>query len=249
MIHELYPEFFDLTDITTKFKRDLAHRAAHIIAISEHTRQDILRIYHLPPERVSVIYHGHRPPVGLPQPQCESDPYLLFVGPRAIYKNFYFLLQAARDLLLKTPNLKLKCVGSAPLSAPEKLYIDRLGLSPQVIHTGTVDDESLWQLYQGAKCLVFPSLYEGFGMPILEAFACSCPVISSSASALPEVGGDACIYFDPKDVRALRDALTRLIADQNLRSQLIAAGSARVKEFTWNKVAERTQNVYSQLIS
>jgi glycosyltransferase involved in cell wall biosynthesis len=248
MTHELYPEYFDLADGTLAFKRTLAERATLIIAISESTREDLIRILRVPGEKVKVVLHGHTRRPTAPASPAGDPPSLLYVGPRALYKNFYFFLSAIRDLLLEDSTLRVDCVGSDALTPAETRYIEHLGLTGKVRHRGSVDDATLQQLYAGARCFVFPSLHEGFGLPILEALDAGAITVASRTGALREVGGEACLYFDPRDADSIRGTLRQALHDEATRARLRAIAAARVAGFTWHRTARATAEVYAEAV-
>jgi glycosyltransferase involved in cell wall biosynthesis len=248
MTHELYPEYFDLADGTLAFKRTLAERATLIIAISESTREDLIRILRVPGEKVKVVLHGHTRRANVAAGPAADPPSLLYVGPRALYKNFYFFLSAIRDLLREDPTLFLDCVGSDALTPAETRYIEHLGLTGKVRHLGSVDDTTLHRLYATARCFVFPSLHEGFGLPILESLDAGAITVASRAGALREVGGEACLYFDPRDADSIRGTLRQALHDEPTRAQLRAQAMTRVNAFSWRKTALATAEVYAEAV-
>jgi glycosyltransferase involved in cell wall biosynthesis len=248
MTHELYPEYFDLADATLSFKRTLAERATLIIAISENTREDLLRIYPLPRDKVKVVHLGHARNPAAAAPNPAPPPSILYVGPRAVYKNFPFFLSAIRDLLREDPALFLDCVGSDALTPAETRYIEHLGLSGKVRHLGSVNDATLHRLYATARCFVFPSLHEGFGLPILESLDAGAITVASHTGALREVGGEACLYFDPRDADSIRGTLRQALHDEPTRARLRAQSAARVARFTWQRTAEATAAIYAEAI-
>jgi len=252
MIHEIYPEYFSLTDPTSNHKKMLVQRAARIIAISETTKRDLVDIFGVDKDKVTVIYLGNS--LATDAKPTDSNlirdlpvRYLLFVGDRRGHKNFYFFLRAVSALLLANPELQIVCAGSS-FKSRENQFFKSLGLIDR-IKQYAVDDVRLAYLYQNAMALVFPSLYEGFGLPVLEAFNCGCPAVLSASGSLPEIGGEAAIYFNPKDGRAIREAVSRVINDEDFRRELIRKGAARAKDFSWEKTAQMTQQVYADVLA
>lgn len=244
MIHEKFPGF---PVYETENKRYWIHQADKIIAVSENTKKDILDIYpEIDKEKISVVYHGCNK---LPLPKAVNGlpkTYLLYVGQRGYsYKNFNVVLQAMKVILEKSPEQRLICAGGGDFTDEEKSLIRNLGLEDYVQQM-RVTDEELAYLYSHAWCLVYPSLYEGFGFPILEAFMCQCPVILSHSSSLPEVAGDAALYFEPHDVNMMVDDILSL-SEQSLREELIQKEKERVKLFSWRKTAVETLKVYESL--
>jgi len=252
MIHERFPHLFDKKDKTAEQKAYLATHAACIIAVSETTRRDIIDILGIPQDRVVAVYHGTSFPVvqcGIPSssPPILSlpDRYFLFVGHRGSYKNFPFFIQSVSALLKQDHQLMIICAGGPPFYQEEKAMFRNLNMSNKIFYV-PADDSTLIQLYTQAIALVVPSLYEGFGMSVLEAFSCGCPVALSSGGSLPEIGKDAAVYFVPTDADTLRTSLQRLLYDKNLRENLRNRGFERLSQFSWEKAAEQTKGIYKK---
>lgn len=247
MIHECFPEYFQLTNKISLRKLQLCRAATRLIAVSEHTKRDLVEMFGIDPLNVDVIYHANslmpsNAPLNIQLPKA----YLLYNGSRKLYKNFYFFVRAIAGIL-HTQHMQLVCTG-AEFSADEVQFLQLLGIQRHVVHI-PANDGVLSALYQHAVAFVFPSLYEGFGIPVLEAFACGCPVILSNLSSLPEVAGDAAAYFDPKNLRSIQDAVQRVISHENVRSDLIARGHERLKRFSWETTAQKTLNVYQKVFN
>jgi glycosyltransferase involved in cell wall biosynthesis len=235
-------------------RRDYAalRAAAAVIAISARTRADLLARLGLDPARVHVVHSGLDHARFRPVDRRLIDgPYVLFVGSEHPRKNLPTLLRAFA--LLKRDrrwrNLRLVKVGApgrseAAFGAPTAAAVRALGLADQVDFVGHVPDDDLPAYYCGAVCLVLPSRAEGFGFPPLEAMACGCPVVVSTAGALPEVVGDAGLLVAPDDVDGLRRALEALLADDSLRRRLRERGLRRAQAFTWDRTAEAILRVY-----
>lgn len=246
MIHEKYPEFFGLQDTTQRNKELLVKKASKIIAISECTKKDILDTYPIDEYKIEVIYHGS----SLPKSEDSSivNPYgryFLFTGTRSGYKNFYFMFNALVPILAKNPDIALICTGQ-PFSSCEIQLFNESGIRNQIIHI-FVDDTKLLSLYKNAIAFIFPSYYEGFGIPILEAFEAETPVILSRASCFTEIAGDAALYFEPKNQNELRDACTTLLNSDTERKKLIALGTNRLAEFSWEKTVSQTKRLYESI--
>jgi glycosyltransferase involved in cell wall biosynthesis len=246
MTHELFPESFSNFDYTIKNKRILAQKAGRIIAISESTKKDIISILKIPENKIDVIYHAssisklHQmiPSVNLP------ERYLLFVGKRNTYKNFNFFLEAVCGIKEK---INIVCAGGGSFNFSELKLLRDLRLSDRTIQLNVTNAE-LSYLYSNAVAFVFPSLYEGFGMPVLEAFSCGCPAILSEKSSLPEIAGEAALFFNPQKIESLRKVLEEILVDQKLAESLIALGYQRVKLFSWEKTVQKTIEVYSKVL-
>lgn len=243
MTFERYPQDVLIYDRTIQHKRRLATEANHIIAVSENTKRDIVELLGIDPSKISVVHHGIRP-------VCEKlspifDCYVLYVGERKGYKNFFQWLSAVRPLLVADPTLKVVCTGNAFTSSELKLF-KKWNIDESLIHISANDIE-LASLYRHAICFVFPSHYEGFGIPILEAFSNNCPVCLSNASCFPEVAGDAALYFNPNDAQSMYDTLQELIASETLRNELSIKGNKRLREFSLEKMVEQTCDVYRKM--
>ena len=252
MIFERFPEYYPLTNHTSKHKHQLCQAAHRIIAISEQTKRDLVHIFQIAPEKIEVIYLGNslRPLPEAPQSLDTTHippKYILFTGSRKRYKNFYFFLRAIADMLHADRTLHLVCTGETLLQE-EHAFVTMLGIQPGQVRHIQADDVMLAYLYQHALAFVFPSLYEGFGIPILEAFACGCPAILSNTSSLPEIAGDAAVYFDPKEIHSIREAVLHVITHEHVRADLIARGYERVKLFSWEDTARKTSAIYKQII-
>jgi glycosyltransferase involved in cell wall biosynthesis len=253
MIPERFPEFFATpgwyTRLITKRwiagKRTLCERADVILAISEHTKQDVVSFYGIDPARITVTHLGSTLAGGndKPRPEGVAARYILFVGTRNTYKNFTFFIDAIAPLLAQQPDLGVLCIGGGAFSAAEAELIERHGITSRVVQR-TVRDDELAACYAHAAAFVFPSRYEGFGIPILEAFACGCPALVANASCFPEIAGDAALYFDPDDHDSLRGALDQLLGDKAVRDRLRTRGAERVRRFTWRATAEHTVAAY-----
>ncbi len=257
MIHEVHPAYFSSKDPTTRWKKQLIEKADEIIAISESTKRDILRFINIDPNKIQVIYLGN-PFESMPgsdvmvnnsaYSSMDEKSYILFVGNRSSYKNFKFFIEAIAPLLLKDIRLHVCCAGGEPFSPHEIKYLKNLRIFHKVHHVQP-NDHIMKNLYKNALVFVFPSLYEGFGLPVLEAFSCGCPTLLSNISSLPEIGGDAALYFDPYDSVSLTDVMERIISDNALRMQLILRGYERSKLFSWEKTGCATKKVYENAIT
>jgi glycosyltransferase involved in cell wall biosynthesis len=253
MIHEKFASSFPHTDKTARYKAQAAERADHVICISEATRRDAIEILGLHPDKTSVIYLGfdlmNKAGARVEELVLPTrEPFLLYVGNRGGHKNFFRLLEAyGTSSQLKT-EYKLVCFGGGEFHADELKSMQSLGLdSNQVMQLGG-GDELLAQLYEHASAFIYPSLYEGFGIPPLEAMSHDCPVICSNTSSIPEVVGDAGEYFDPADTESMRSTIERVVTSDNHRKLLIRRGHDRLKCFSWDRCAKETLDVYRMLI-
>lgn len=249
MAHEVYPDCFGANDRTAAWKRIVIRQADRIIAISEFTRQELMRLYGLDGVRIDVVhlassFQGRNEPVSEKIRQIGA--YILYVGNRNRYKNFDLFIRAMAPLLARDPGLRIVCAGGGAFDVAELALIESLRLTGRLLQV-RASDEELAQLYAAARVFVFPSLYEGFGIPVLEAFSCGCPVIVSGSGSLPEVAGDAGLVADAGDESALRDSVQRVLSDDQLRNELIGRGYNRAALFSWERVARETVAVYESV--
>lgn len=251
MIHELFPEEFSPNDPASRYKRAAVQRADHIICISHNTKRDLCRLFNISPDRVSVIHLAYESFPKADPAQSVGDstrPYILYVGPRGGYKNFQRLLEAlASDVQLHS-QFDLIAFGGGAFSEAEMQNIQALGFSDGAVRQVSGGDEVLGSLYAGARAFVYPSVYEGFGLPPLEAMAQGCPVVSSNSSSMPEVVGDAGEYFNPLDIEAQASAIRSVVFDDQRRADLIRAGTLRIQQFSWKHCAQETLQVYEGVL-
>ncbi|GAB4002552.1 glycosyltransferase family 1 protein [Spirosoma daeguense] len=227
-------------------KKLLAEKADRIVAVSEHTKKDMVEILNIDPNKIEVIYHGSSLQTPSQYETSVVEPYLLFVGNRGGYKNFQGLLVAIQSLLKKY-SVKLICAGGGPFTPSEQKNISDLALE-QYVEQQPITDQTLPLQYHQAVAFIFPSIYEGFGIPILEAFACDCPCIVSNTSSLPEVAGDAALYFDPLQGESIANAVERMLTDSTLRQSIIEKGREQLKLFSWPKAVSQTIDLYQSLL-
>jgi len=233
-------------------------RAAKVIAISESTRQDVIELLGVPPERVARIYCGADPRFRpLPADEVAAfrqekglpERFVLFLGTIEPRKNAVTLIEAFAALIAterrRTEDVQLVLAGGRGwLAEPAYARVEELGLQDRVRFTGYLPEEEKALWYNAATCFCYPSLYEGFGLPPLEAMACGVPVVTSNVSSLPEVVGEAALTVDPLDSRALCEALRRVLIDGDLWSELSVRGPARARRFSWREAARQTADVY-----
>lgn len=238
-------------------------RATHILADSHSTQRDLAAVWNVPAEKVTVLHSGvnerFRPvtdPVALADVRARyglgDQPYVLAVGTIQPRKNYEMLVRAFRAVAERLPHKLVIAGGRGWLTEGLAAEIDRQGLEERVLMAGFVTDDDLPALYSAADLFVFPSLYEGFGLPLLEAMGCDVPVISSDASSLPEVAGTggqaAAILLHPTDEAAWSAAMLRLLRDAAERERLVKAGRAQVARFTWQTAARRLAHLYAALL-
>jgi glycosyltransferase involved in cell wall biosynthesis len=255
MVHERFAQSglrFDRE--TSERKKRLIDAAARVIAISEATKRDVIDYAGVAAERIDVACPGNSlvPPPALASREAAmrgagGRPYLLFVGQRPSYKNFATFLQGIANLLISR-DVALRCIGGGPLTDEDLERIRALGVADRVTQE-TLTDDSLALAYRDALLFVFPSLGEGFGIPLLEAFCCGCPVAASDIPVFREVAADAVSYFNPREPESIGAAVAALLDDSALRARVIAAGSLRLRLFSWTRAARDTAATYRKIAS
>lgn len=252
LIPEIYPDFFPDIDDRLEKRKEAILAANHFIAISESTKNDLIKFYNIKNENITVIHHGCPTLTQTNNKKTNIIPkdkkYLLFVGDRnAEYKNFKKLILALSEFLKAENDLILVCVGSE-LSRFESLFIKDLGIGDKVLAFRATDEE-LFSIYKNSSCFIYPSLYEGFGLPLLEAMSAECPIICSNTSCFPEIGQDAVIYFNPLTFNGLIEGLKMILENRIVRENLKLKQAKRVKDFSWKKSAELTIGAYLKAIT
>lgn len=223
-----------------------AELADHIITVSNYSKQKICHYLGCAEQKVSVIYHGiDHALCRQAEPLATHERYILYVGARNVYKNFSGLCDAFALARLREPSLRLYCCG-AQSSKAEREMLYRKGIEDKVRFLSPTDSE-LFSLYKSARCFVFPSFAEGFGLPIIEAMAAGCPTLLAERSCFPEIAGTAAQYFNPEDVEEMCDKILECSEEGSLRERLIAAGRARAAQFTWRRSAEEHMKIYNTL--
>jgi glycosyltransferase involved in cell wall biosynthesis len=249
MIHELFPEYF-INDpfMVSKNKLILMEKATKIIAVSQNTKKDIIKVYpHIDASKIEVVYHGSSIKIDENVKINLPNNYILFVGTRDYYKNFKFLVKSIQDLFKNDSSLILVCAGGGEFKKEEIEFINELGLTNQVIQMNFKEKE-LGTFYKEAKCFVFPSMYEGFGIPVLESMACGCPIVLANHSSFPEVAGNAGVYFDLESGDDLKNKIQDLLLNEELRKEFSLKGLIQVKKFDWDHAAQECFAVYKKAI-
>ncbi len=264
-VHDMIPELFreqfrgKWQDLERSKKRRTLDRADKIISVSRHTKEDLLRLYPgIPEEKVEVIHHGlfpagsgrglsleqvvQRLAPGYDRP-VERGNYYLYVGNRGNYKNFQLLIRLVENNPHYRDALFLCIGGEDPSEVKQQLEDKKI---KNFLFAGYAGDDELAVLYRNAAALVFPSRYEGFGLPVLEAMVHDCPVVCSDVSSLPEVGGDAAIYFNPGSIDSLHEALEKL--SRGSREALLQKGKTNTQRFCWDRSTQRLVEIYKSII-
>ena len=247
MTHEIFKDKgeFSSMDKTSEDKRIAVQNADGIVCISRSTQRDVIEILRVPEEKTRVIYLANSLTSKVNSQPLVEGKYLLYVAKRKGYKNFKLILEAFKKSKTLIDNFKLVCVGGGPFTSDEKKLIDGSGVKETLYFSAS--DESLANLYKYAFALVYPSKYEGFGIPPLEAMSYDCPVITVNVSSIPEVVGDAGIYIDPDNPDELITAIESMLYDSGLRDDLISKGNKQKLKFSWDKCAAEHLQFYKEL--
>jgi len=254
LIAERYPSHFPEIKNWLKQRENTFKRADHLICISESTKKDLKDIYGINDDKISMIYHGAADYmvkdtmyVSLNDKTQQPQKYLLYVGDRKTpYKNFWKMVEHLVRFLKEHNQFKLLCVGSS-FTPQEQDKFNHFGILSAVKSVQAHDCE-LFSIYENAACLILPSLYEGFGFPLLEAMKAGCPVLSSNSSSLPEVGANGALYFDPVSFENFTEQLDQILSNSAVKTGLLGNQAAVLKKFSWRTTAEQTHNVYKKLV-
>jgi len=254
-IHDLsyiyFPNEFLKKDLyqLTHWTRYAIEKSSQVIAVSKTTKRDILKEYGVNDTKVTIIYNGYSSEKTVLSPKGKrAHPYFLYVGTIQPRKNIKFMISAFSQFIKTHPDHQLIIAGKMGWLSEDVLpYVDTLGLNTSVLFPGYVSDEEKSNLYKNAAACILPSLYEGFGIPLLEAMSHACPVISSFKSSLPEVGGEACLYFDPNEIADLLEKMELIVTDQKIRKDLIEKGKQRIKTFSWEKTSAETLSLLQSI--
>ncbi len=247
MIYQLFPQFFVANHPAMLQERRSVERADGIIAVSESTRQDLMDIWKIPGDKIRVIYHGNAllesPTASFPV----QDPYILYVGQRVLHKNFNTLLDVYCSSAWLNRDYRLVCFGGNPFSEAELAIARSHGVEDRLVQLSG-NDATLAAGYKNAATLVYPSLYEGFGLPIVEAMGLGCPVILSRSSSLLEVGKEGGAFFDPLNREELLAQLERVLQQPEVREEMREKGHRQAATFTWEKCARETEAFYREIL-
>ena len=250
MIPEIYPQYFGKDDFQIVMKRKLATLANAIIAVSENTKRDIVKILNIPEEKVHVVYHGCSLPEMKSCSRVFHFPYILYIGVRWAYKNFVPFVKSLASILQEHKEMMVVCTGISFDETENKLFTE-LGLNGRFIHKWVEDDEELFSLYHHALCFVYPSSYEGFGIPILEAYKANCLVMLNNTSCFPEIAGDAAIYFEMTATSSnFKQKFEQLYAmNDDERKSLLVKQQSRLNHYSWEKSAQQLADIYYSVLS
>jgi glycosyltransferase involved in cell wall biosynthesis len=248
MIYELFPGYFEATDKFVLNKRKVIEKAQHIIAISHATKNDLQRLYGIPESKITVVHLGFLNKADGAKPELPfKEDYILFVGERANYKNFTVFVKAMLPLLKEKHKLRIVCTGGNSFSKEEHEFFQFMRIDQQMIQV-SASGSLLNALYRNAKVFVFPSLYEGFGFPLLEAFANNCPVAASNTSSFTEVGGNAVCYFNPENETEMLTSVQKILNEPAYAEGLRREGMLQLEKFKNETCAEQTLQVYKKVL-
>ncbi len=249
MIHELFPNEYDIK--ASILKKECISKADLVICISENTKLDLIRLFGIDKTKIHVIYLGFanflEASNKISTPEVLNKSYILFVGQRFGYKNFTGLVNAYASSSQLRSDFNLICFGGGEFTENENLLIKDLGIENKVFQFAG-DDNMLKLCYEKATLFVYPSLYEGFGIPPLEAMSCRTPVCCSNTSSLPEVVGDAAILFNPHNLEEIKSAMLEVLNSTFKQRELIQKGELRIRQFTWEKCASETLKAYQSIL-
>jgi len=253
MIHEKFSDSFEQSNSTSNAKLIASQRADHVICISENTQQDLISLYQIPKEKTSVVYLGVDEVFTVTSKVIDHElqlpkNFILFVGKRSGYKNFEGFLKAFSASRILKNGFTVICFGGDSLNNKELKLAESIGVRPEQLLHFSGDDDLLASLYRQASALIYPSLYEGFGLPPLEAMASGCPVICSNTSSLPEVVGTAGEYFDPHSQSSMMEAMEKVLGSTDRKNELINSGFQQAAKFRWEKCAQETMQIYKSLL-
>ena len=248
MVAEQFPDQQSKAPGVLPARKAAFDRAAHLICISQNTRADLIKLYNVDAAKVTVIPLATSILPSTKPPLSVDEPFFLYVGSRWGYKNFTGLLEAFRQSNLYKSH-KIVCFGGDGFTESEIRLLHDLALPLDRFEVIGGDDDLLARYYAAAVAMIYPSLYEGFGIPLLEAMECGCPVLCGNSSSLPEVAGDAAGYFDASDPSSIGEAMLKLANSPDGRQQLIKRGKVRVRQYSWDKCAKQTYAVYERLLS
>lgn len=250
MIPELYPQYYPSDEIQLTRKKKLIPLADHIVAVSENTKKDIMKFFDVPEEKISVVYHGTDTTPYYPTPNSNKyGKYVLYVGERQWYKNFNGFIKEMLPILERHKDLKIVCTGK-PFSSEEQAIFNFFSISDRIEQLFVNGDQEFMDLYHNAICFVYPSEYEGFGIPILEAYKADCIVMLNHASCFPEIAGDAAVYFHMKDGESdFEEQFEKVYSmSSKEREALLQKQRERLTLYTWGNAARQLAEVYKKVL-
>jgi len=249
MINEKFSNFFPNSEEITKIKKSTVMRADHIICISERTKEDLINFFNVDENKITVTLLAS----SVREAKSKSlkkkfNNCLLFVGSRYGYKNFKNFIKAYSSSIFLKKNFKIIAYGGEKFSKIDRKILQDYKIEKNKVMFLQNNIYELSYLYSNVAALIYPSFYEGFGLPILEAMKCGCPVISSNGGSLMEVGGNGIEYFDPRNFESIKDHIERIVKSEELQKKSIEYGYLRSSQFSWSKCAEETQAIYNKIV-
>ncbi|TGL04533.1 glycosyltransferase family 1 protein [Leptospira bouyouniensis] len=251
LIHEKFSDYFPNVNRFLERKKICIESANKVIAISENTKRDLVDYYKLPESKIEVIHLAS----SLNQIKNEKilredfSDSILFVGNRSIYKNFQLFIKSIIPLFKEFPNLNIIVAGGGNISSSETKLLKESQIEDKIFFKSFHNDSELISLYRSCRLFVFPSIYEGFGIPIIESMQNGCPVVCSNTSSFLEVAGDAAFYFNPMEAESIFESVREVYKNYNLRQELIKKGFSRSQKFTWLSTIDQTLKCYKDLIN
>ena len=248
MIHELFDYYLPPHHKGWDEKREAINRADHIICISEHTRKDLVELFGIEKEKTSVVHLAYDNSVIVDDKLDNERPFLLYVGWREWYKNFKpFLKSISRSKSIMN-DFDIIAFGGGEFTVEELKLMTELGFRDEQVRQISGSDKLLAKYYSQARAFIFPSLYEGFGLPPLEAMSYNCPVISSNSSCMPEVIGDAAEYFNPNSLDEILESVEKTVYSDSRINELVLLGKQQIEKYSWQKCASETLSIYQSII-
>ena len=230
-----------------EYKKRLFQKSDHIICISNNTKKDLIDHYNLKNKNISVVKLAVDKSKDFNLKKINIKPFILFVGSRGRYKNFFNFVKAYSQSSKLMNDFDIVCFGGGNFTQDEINYFRKLKIIGNKIHHVSGDDLDLNFFYKEARLFIFPSLYEGFGLPLLEAMNMDCPVICSNTSSFPEVAGDAAVMFDPKNVDEIQKVMQEVIYNDSMIDNLRRKAIINLSKFSWKKCANETEEIYNKL--
>jgi glycosyltransferase involved in cell wall biosynthesis len=253
MIDEKYHASDKKFDKLIKHREKIIKAADHIIAISDNTRKDIIDYFNIDPKKITTIHLGcslEPDTISKIEKEEKTSPYVLYIGSRkGTHKNFSNYLKAIQIIAEAAPSMQFVFGGGGNFTSEEKDAINKTQLGNRIVYRPIHGDEDIIRLYKNATILMYPSLYEGFGLPIVEAFSCGLPCVTAKGSCLEEVGGDAAAYFDPLNPSEMAKVALEVLFDPLMCSEMVEKGFERGKSFTWKNTVLKTHQLYQQFLT
>ena len=243
---KFYPERYQ---DQIEYKKKLYEKIDQIICVSYNTKKDLQQEYNIDPAKISVVHHGVNKNKDFRERSLNIRPFILYVGSRQRYKNFDNVIKSYASSTKLKLDFDFVCFGGGKFSKKEENFFKNLSISRDRIHYFEGDELDLNYFYQNARIFIFPSIYEGFGMPLLEAMKMDCPVICSDIGSFSEIVNDAAIFFNPKDIESIKHKIENSIFDDQLLSDLKKKGSRNIDKYSWKKCSYETEKIYKKILT